>query len=122
MRERRRDPRFNLRGQVSLSFEGNTQILPVADISVSGIALTLSRATVLRALPGVVGMCRIESEDLAHPVEAFVSVMSTRRSGQEIMVGLRFESISDQDLGIVRAYEALYRARQRRLLMQQARL
>lgn len=63
---------------------------------------------------GEVGLCRIEADDLAAPVEAYVSVMNIRRMGRQYLIGLRFESISDDQLRIIRAYEALLKVRQRR--------
>lgn len=69
---------------------------------------------VLGAKPtGAVGTCIIESPDLATRVEAFVSVMRIRRVGHQHLVGLRFESISDEQLRIIRAYEALVKAREK---------
>jgi len=111
VRERRRCHRFNLQGKVRLDLGGRRFEFPAADISVSGIGIMLDVA-VLGAKPsGEVGVCTIESPDLACPVEAYVSVMRIRRVGPQHLVGLRFESISDEQLGVIRAYESLARAR-----------
>lgn len=114
MRERRRSHRFNLQGKVRLQLGGRRFDFPAADISVSGVGVMLDVA-VLGAKPsGEVGVCLIESPDLACPVQAYVSVMRIRRVGHQHLVGLRFESISDEQLAVIRAYETLVRARQAR--------
>jgi len=111
VRERRRDHRFNLQGKVLLELGGRRFEFPAADISVSGVGVMLDVA-VLGAKPsGAVGTCTIESADLACPVEAYVSVMRIRRVGHQHLVGLRFESISDEQLQVIQAYESLLRAR-----------
>jgi c-di-GMP-binding flagellar brake protein YcgR len=111
VRERRRFHRFNLQGKVQLHLGGKRFEFPAADISVTGIGIMLDVA-VLGAKPaGEVGLCTIESPDLASRVEAYVSVMRIRRVGQQYLVGLRFESISDEQLRIIHAYESLVRAR-----------
>lgn len=111
VRERRRFHRFNLQGRVQLDLGGKHFEFPAADISVTGVGVMLNVA-VLGAKPaGEVGICIIESPDLAHFVEAYVSVMRIRRVGQQHLVGLRFESISDEQLRIIQAYEALIQAR-----------
>ena len=113
MRERRRDNRFNLQGRVQLDIGGKHFEFPAADISVSGIGVMLDVA-VLGAKPtGEVGICIIESPDLATKVEAYVSIMRIRRVGHQHLVGLRFESISDEQLRIIRAYETLAKAREK---------
>lgn len=111
MRERRRYHRFNLQGRVQLQLGGKHFEFPAADISVSGVGVLLDVA-VLGAKPaGEVGICTIESPDLAGPVEAFVSIMRIRRVGRQYLVGFRFESISDEQLRIIHAYESLLKAR-----------
>lgn len=106
MRERRRSRRACLKGHVHLSLGGRNYEFPLADISVSGVGVMLDVA-VLGAKPsGAVGICRIESPELSQPVEAFVSVMRIRRVGHQFLVGLRFESISDEQLHVLQAYEA----------------
>jgi hypothetical protein len=111
VRERRRFNRFNLQGRVQLQLGGKLFEFPAADISVSGVSVMLDVA-VLGAKPtGEVGICTIESPDLACPVEAYVSVMRIRRVGHQHLVGLRFESISDEQLQVIDAYETLIRAR-----------
>lgn len=114
MRERRRFNRFNLQGRVQLQLGGKLFEFPAADISVSGVGVMLDVA-VLGAKPtGEVGICTIESPDLATRVEAYVSVMRIRRVGHQHLVGLRFESISDEQLEIIHAYETLIKARKAR--------
>ena len=104
MKERRRSPRVFLQGNVSLSLGGLHLELPAADISVSGIGVLID-AAVLGAKPsGEVGVCRIDSPDLCGRVEAYVSVMRIRRVGERRLVGLRFESISDDELELIREY------------------
>lgn len=111
MRERRRFHRFNLQGRVQLQLGGKRFEFPTADISVSGVGVMLDVA-VLGAKPaGEVGICTIESPDLATPVEAYVSVMRIRRVGHQHLVGLRFESISDEQLRVIHAYETLVQVR-----------
>jgi len=79
--------------------------LPAADISVSGVGVLID-ASVLGAKPsGEVGVCRIESSDLGGKVEAYVSIMRIRRVGERRLVGLRFESISDDELELIREYK-----------------
>lgn len=111
MRERRRFNRFNLQGKVQLQLGGKLFEFPAADISVSGVGVMLDVA-VLGAKPtGEVGICTIESPDLASRIEAYVSVMRIRRIGHQHLVGLRFESISDEELQIIQAYETLIKTR-----------
>lgn len=105
MRERRRAPRVFLKGHVSLSIGGHNLELPAADISVSGVGVLID-AAILGAKPsGEVGVCRIESPDLGGTIEAYVSVMRIRRLGERRLVGLRFESISDDELELIREYK-----------------
>jgi len=111
VRERRRCHRFNLQGRVQLDLGGKRFELPAADISVSGVGVMLDVALLGAKPSGEVGTCTIESPDLACPVEAYVSVMRIRRVGHQHLVGLRFESITDEQLGVIRAYEALVAAR-----------
>lgn len=106
MRERRRSRRAFLKGHVYLSLGGKDYEFPLADVSVSGVGVMLDVAIFGTKPSGAVGICRIESSELACPVEAFVSVMRIRRVGQQFLVGLRFESISDEQLHILQAYEA----------------
>lgn len=104
MRERRRSSRFNLQGKVVLQLGGKTFEFPAADISVTGIGVRLDVA-VLGAKPsGEVGTCVIESPELPQRVEAYVSVMRIRRVGHQHLVGLRFESISDEQLAVIRDF------------------
>lgn len=111
MRERRRFHRFNLQGRVQLQLGGKCFEFPAADISVTGVGVMLDVA-VLGAKPaGEVGTCVIESPDLATSIEAYVSVMRIRRVGHQHLVGLRFESISDEQLNVIHAYETLIKAR-----------
>ena len=110
MRERRRAPRVYLNGKVCLSLGGRHFDLPASDISVSGIGVLLD-ADVFGSKPGgEVGVCRIESPDLGGLVEAYVSVMRIRRLGDRRLVGLRFESISDEELELIREYKRKCRA------------
>jgi len=111
VRERRRCHRFNLQGKVRLELGGKKFELPAADISISGVGLMLDVALLGARPSGEVGICTIESPDLACPVEAYVSVMRIRRVGHQHLVGLRFESISDEQLAVIRAYETLITAR-----------
>jgi hypothetical protein len=105
VKERRRSPRVYLKGHVFLSLGGHHLDLPAADISVSGIGVLID-AAVLGAKPsGEVGVCRIDSPDLGGRVEAYVSVMRMRRLGERRLVGLRFESISDDELELIREYK-----------------
>jgi hypothetical protein len=84
VKERRRSPRVFLNGHVSLSLGGMHLDLPAADISVSGIGVLID-AAVLGAKPsGEVGI---------------------RRLGERRLVGLRFESISDDELELIREYK-----------------
>ena len=111
VRERRRFHRFNLQGRVQLQLGGKRFEFPAADISVTGVGIMLDVA-VLGAKPaGEVGTCVIESPDLATSIEAYVSVMRIRRVGHQHLVGLRFESISDEQLNVIHAYETLIKAR-----------
>jgi c-di-GMP-binding flagellar brake protein YcgR len=111
VRERRRSNRFNLRGRVCLDLGGQRFEFPSADLSVTGVGILLDVA-VLGAKPsGEVGICTIESPDLSAPVEAYVSVMRIRRVGHQHLVGLRFESISDEQLEIIRSFEERCRAK-----------
>lgn len=105
MRERRRSPRVYLKGHVSLSLGGQCLELPAADISVSGVGVLID-ASVLGAKPsGEVGVCRIDSDDLGGRIEAYVSVMRIRRVGERRLLGLRFESISDDELELIQEYK-----------------
>lgn len=110
MRERRRSHRALLKGHVYLSLGGKDYEFPLADVSVSGVGVMLDVAVFGSKPSGAVGICRIESPELACPVEAFVSVMRIRRIGQQFLLGLRFESISDEQLHILQAYEARIRS------------
>lgn len=84
---------------------GHSLELPAADISVSGVGVLID-ASVLGTRPsGEVGVCRIDSPDLGGRIEAYVSVMRIRRVGEQRLVGLRFESISDDELELIREYK-----------------
>jgi len=115
VRERRRFHRFNLQGRVRLQLGGTSFEFPAADISVNGVGVLLDVAVFGSKPSGEVGICTIESPDLSSPVEAYVSVMRIRRVGHLHLVGLRFESISDEQLRIIQAYESLVRARKVRV-------
>lgn len=105
MKERRRSPRVRLQGEIVLRLGGKTLTLPAADISVSGVGVLIAES-VLGAKPsGEVGVCRIASPDLGGTIEAYVSVMRIRRIGGLRLVGLRFESISDDELELIREYK-----------------
>jgi hypothetical protein len=114
LKERRRSHRFNLQGKVSLTLGGKSYDLPAADISISGLGVMLDIAIVGNTPGGEVGFCTIDSPDLACPVEAYVSVMRSRKLGGKYLLGLRFESISDEQLRVIQAYEALIKMRNRR--------
>jgi len=114
VRERRRFHRFNLQGRVQLQLGGKRFEFPAADISVTGVGVMLDVAALGAKPAGEVGTCTIESPDLATSVEAYVSVMRIRRVGCQYLVGLRFESISDEQLGVIQAYETLVKARRTR--------
>ena len=105
MRERRRSSRVRLNGRVWLSLGELNLELPAADISVSGVGVLID-ASLLGGKPGgQVGVCRIESPELGGTVEAYVSVMRIRRFGDRRLVGLRFESISDEELELIRQFK-----------------
>lgn len=106
MRERRRHHRFNLHGHVRLELGGRHFEFPAADISTSGIGVLLDAAVLGGKPSGAVGHCIIESPELDGVVDAYVSVMRIRKLDEQILVGLRFESISDEQLQIIRDFEA----------------
>lgn len=114
MRERRRFNRFNLQGRVSLQLAGKNIEVPTADISVTGVGIFLDSALFGTKPTGEVGSCRIESPDLACTIDAYVSVMRIQRLGKHYLIGLRFESIADEYLRVIQAYQTLYRIRERR--------
>jgi len=114
VRERRRFHRFNLQGRVQLQLGGKRFEFPAADISITGVGVMLDVAALGAKPAGEVGTCTIESPDLATSVEAYVSVMRILRVGYQYLVGLRFESISDEQLGVIHAYETLVKARKAR--------
>jgi c-di-GMP-binding flagellar brake protein YcgR len=114
VKERRRSHRFNLQGKVSLTLGDKVYDLPAADISVSGVGVMLDISIVGNKPGGEVGFCTIDSPDLACPVEAFVSVMRFRKMGGKYLLGLRFESISDEQLRVIQAYEALIKVRNKK--------
>lgn len=105
VKERRRSPRVRLQGEIHLNLAGKSLLLPASDISVSGVGVLIEER-VLGAKPsGEVGICRIESPDLGGVIEAYVSVMRIRRVGSLRLVGLRFESISDEELELISEYK-----------------
>ena len=110
VRERRRSPRVRLQGEISLRLGGQALRLPAADISVSGVGVLIEERVFGAKPSGEVGICRIDSPDLGGPIEAFVSVMRIRRIGSLNLVGLRFESISDDELELIREYKRKCRA------------
>jgi c-di-GMP-binding flagellar brake protein YcgR len=114
LKERRRYHRFNLQGKVILEFGGKRHEFPAADISTSGVGVMLDGSTLGGKPSGEVGTCIIDSPDLACPVEAFVSVMSSRKIGHQHLLGLRFESISDEQLRVIHAYETLIKSRNKK--------
>lgn len=107
VRERRRSNRLSLQGRVRLELGGQYFEFPVADISVTGVAVRLDVAVLGSKPSGEVGSCTIESVQLAGTIEAYVSVMRMRRVGQQHLVGLRFESISDEQLKLIHDFEKL---------------
>lgn len=105
MKERRRASRIRLEGRVLLRL-GNLDVeLPAADISVSGIGVLIDASLLAGKPSGEVGICRIESPQLGGTVEAYVSIMRIRRLGERRLVGLRFESISDEELELIRQFK-----------------
>lgn len=111
LRERRRSNRFNLQGRVRLTLAGREFEFPAADISVTGLGVMLDIGLLGHKPSGEVGFCRIESTDLPSPVEAFVSVMRMRRIGDQHLIGLRFESISDEQLDKILVFQETLRRR-----------
>lgn len=111
MKERRRANRFQLTGKVSVSLGGQQLNVPTADISVSGLGVMLDVAVLGPKPSGEVGLCTIDSPDLPEIIEAYVSVMRIRRVGQKFLVGLRFESISDEQLALIMAFQNQYSAK-----------
>ncbi len=110
MRERRQAPRTDLDGQVTLTLGDEVFDFPAADISVSGVGVLVD-ADLLGIRPlGECGICRIESAELGQAVEAYVSVMRVRRLGERRLLGLRFESISDEELALLREFRRQGRA------------
>lgn len=107
VRERRRANRRHLTGKVSLQLGDRLLEFPAADISVSGIGVMLDVAVFGPKPAGEVGFCRIESPDLPSVIEAYVSVMRIRRVGQQFLLGLRFESIEDEQLAAIRNYQTM---------------
>lgn len=105
MRERRRNHRRHLLGRVRLELGDKVFEFPAADISVSGVGVLLDLPVVGERPHGQVGICLIDSPDLAAPVEAYVSVMRIRKVGERHLLGLRFESISDEQLATIQDYE-----------------
>ena len=95
MKERRRSPRVFLKGNVYLSLGGHHL----------GIGVLIDEAVFVAKPSGEVGVCRIDSPDLGGRVEAYVSIMRMRRLGERRLVGLRFESISDDELELIREYK-----------------
>lgn len=75
-----------------------------ADLSVSGVGLLLDVAVLGEQPAGEVGICTIEAPQLAQTVEAYVSIMRIRSVGEQYLVGLRFESITDEQLDVIRAF------------------
>lgn len=109
--ERRRDKRFDLAGTMVLDAGGQRYRLPAVDISRTGLGVLLDAEILGQKPNGQVWACTIESNDLARPVQAFVSVMRIRQFRGQQLVGFRFESIDDEDLRIIRAYEMLAKIR-----------
>lgn len=105
MKERRRSPRVRLQGQVHLQMSGRSLYFPAADISVSGVGVLVDESVLGGKPSGEVGVCRIESPELGGRIEAYVSVMRVRRIGNVRLAGLRFESISDDELELIREYK-----------------
>ena len=89
VKERRRSPRVRLHGEVHLQISGLSLRIPAADISVSGVGVLLDEYVLAGKPSGEVGVCRIEAPELG---------------------GLRFESISDGDLELIRRYKRKCRA------------
>jgi c-di-GMP-binding flagellar brake protein YcgR len=104
VRERRQAPRIDLDGHVSLTLGDEVFEFPAADISVSGVGVLVD-ADILGIRPlGECGICRIASPELGQVVEAYVSVMRVRRLGERRLLGLRFESISDEELALLHEF------------------
>jgi len=105
VKERRRSPRVRLQGQVHLQMSGRSLYFPAADISVSGVGVLVDESVLGGKPSGEVGVCRIESPELGGRIEAYISVMRVRRIGNVRLAGLRFESISDDELELIREYK-----------------
>lgn len=112
--ERRRDRRFDLAGTVRMEIGSKTHELPATDLSRTGVGIAIDVRLLGPKPHGQVWHCVIESPDLAAPITAFVSVMRIRHSHGKDLVGLRFESIDDDNLRIVKAYETLAKIREHR--------
>lgn len=110
VKERRRSPRVRLHGEVHLQISGLSLRIPAADISVSGVGVLLDEYVLAGKPSGEVGVCRIEAPELGGRIEAYVSIMRVRRIGNVRLGGLRFESISDGDLELIRRYKRKCRA------------
>lgn len=111
--ERRRNPRYDLIGTVRMDIGNRTHELPATDLSRTGVGIAIDIRMLGPKPHGQVWHCVIESPDLAKPVEAYVSVMRIRHFRGRDLVGMRFESIDDENLRVVRAYETLAKIRER---------
>lgn len=111
--ERRRNQRYDLIGTIRMEIGREIHTFPLTDLSRTGVGIAIDVRLLGPKPHGQVWHCHIESPDLAAPIEAFVSVMRIRHFQGKDLVGLRFESIDDEHLRIVRAYETLARTRAR---------
>ncbi len=112
--ERRRNQRFDLIGVVRMDIGEQIHELPATDLSRTGVGIAIDLSLLGPKPHGQVWHCIIESPDLAAPVEAYVSVMRIRHVRGKDLVGMRFESIDDDNLRIVHAYETLAKIRARK--------
>lgn len=112
--ERRRNQRFDLIGVVRMEIGQQIHELPATDLSRTGVGVAINISLLGPKPHGQVWHCTIESPDLAKPVEAFVSVMRIRHQHGKDLVGMRFESIDDENLRVVHAYETLAKIRERK--------
>ena len=112
---KRKQKRYPIDATVELKINGKYRKFLIKDISLTGISILFDEKLIESQPHGQVWYAKIFSHDLAISIEPFVSLVRVNNLEEnKQFLGLFFQSISDEEVQIIKAYGALFVARERR--------
>lgn len=111
----RKSERLRSGGTIELT-SGEARICGrLVDVSMGGLAITISPDNLAQIARRKIWLCRVESDDLPAPVAFLVNILRSRRRGYHIELACQIASISERSMALVKAYHTLAMAREGRL-------